>query len=224
MDNAIKRKAEELSCGAFSHRKLSQRIANFVRDRIYYCLDEWNVTPSEVLAKGRGMCAGKALLTVEMHRALKMLSRFNVLKVLGEEEIFSFMVWRLEGAECSDVPQEDKEKVVHSIHSLPPYRDHIVLQVFLDDEWVDVDVARDKELDFGMRVLGIWKERKIISEEGPFDSIDRWLEERMQRRTVLQDRDVFFRVINHQIEKIRLAGKMTLKTGVKIWRDVEIKK
>ena len=68
---------------------------------------------------------------------------------------------------------------------------------------MDFDLARDMDLDHGMKVLGIWKERKVLSEEGTFESLDNWLKERMQRRAVLQGRKLFFQVVNQQIEKIR---------------------
>jgi transglutaminase-like putative cysteine protease len=207
----IKQKAEELAHEAPSHQELLHRIANFVRDEICYCLDEWNVSASEVLRKGRGMCAGKALLAAEMFRTLGMPCRFKVVKMLGEEGLFQFIRQRLEEKECLGISKKDREKVLNSIISLPPDRDHIIVQIFLNFVWIDLDVARDRALDFGMRVLGICRDRKIISEDGPFDSIDRWVEERMQCRTILKDRKVFFQVINQQIEKIRLVGMMALK-------------
>ena len=108
---------------------------------------------------------------------------------------------------------KDRERLVQTILSLPPGRDHIILQVLLDGEWVDFDTARDTALDFGMQVLGIWKKRKTLSEEGTFDSLDQWLKERMQLRTVLQGRELFFRVINQVIERIRMKGNLALKAG-----------
>jgi hypothetical protein len=93
----------------------------------------------------------------------------------------------------------------------------------MDGQWLDLDIARDKELDDGMKVLKIWKERKILSEEGTFDSLDSWLEERMQRLAVPQAREIFFKVINTQIEKVRLVGIMVLKTGARPERKFEIR-
>jgi len=46
----------------------------------------------------------------------------------------------------------------------------------------------------------------VVSEEGVFDSLDQWIEERMRRRTILRDREIFFKVMNEQIERIRSVG------------------
>ena len=70
----------------------------------------------------------------------------------------------------------EQQGVIQSIHSLPPQRDHIIVQVFLDGRWVDLDLARDSDLDYGMRLGGMWRERKVVSEEGPYDSIEEFLE------------------------------------------------
>jgi len=75
----IKEKAKELVRGALSEHELSENINNFVRDSILYCLDEWDVKPIEVLKKGRGMCAGKALLAAELHGAVGISTRFKVM-------------------------------------------------------------------------------------------------------------------------------------------------
>lgn len=184
-------------------REKSERIIQFVRDQILYCLDEWDTKPLDVLKKGRGMCAGKALLAGELHRAVGIPARFKVIKILGEEGLFDFVRSQIEENEIPDLTIEEKKIIIQAILSLPPGRDHIVLQVLLDGEWVDFDVARDPDLDNGMKALGIWKERKILAEERIVESLDHWLKERMRRRAVLQARALFFRVINQQIEKIR---------------------
>ena len=207
MDLAIRQKAETLAYGACSSREISERISNFVRDQIYYSLDEWNVKPIEVLKRKRGMCAGKALLAAELHLAMGIPARFKVLKVLGKEGLFNFIKRQLQEGQFPYLSSEDRERVIQAIFSLPLSRDHIILQVLMDGQWLDLDIARDKELDYGMKVLKIWKERKILSEGGPFDSLDKWLEERMRRRTILQDRKLFFRVVNEQMEKLGMLGR-----------------
>jgi hypothetical protein len=200
------RRRKNLHMGWFSEEGVSENINEFVRDRILYCLDEWDVKPMEVLKKGRGMCAGKALLASELHRAMGISTRFKVIKVLGEGGILDFVMHRLEEGKASFLSLEERERVREAIFSLPPERDHIILQVFLHGQWRDFDIARDRDLDRGMRLLGIRGERKVISEEGVFDSLDRWIEERMRRRTILRDRELVFRVINEQIERIRSVG------------------
>ena len=210
----IKEKAKGLIRGALSEHELSESVNNFVRDSILYCLDEWYVKPIEVLKKGRGMCAGKALLAAELHGAAGISTRFKVMKILGEGGLFDFAMRQLEECEYLYLSLGEKERLKEAILSLPPDRDHIILQVLLDGQWIDFDLARDTELDHGMRLLGIWKERKIVSEEGVFDSLDQWIEERMQRRTVLKNREIFFKVMNEQIERIRSVGITGLKQGL----------
>ncbi len=94
-DYSIKRKAEGLALNATSHREISSHIADFVRDRIPYHLDEWNVSAAEVLQKRRGMCAGKAILADELHRAVGIQDRFKVVKIMGEQGFFDFVLRRL---------------------------------------------------------------------------------------------------------------------------------
>jgi hypothetical protein len=213
MDPFVEKKAEELIKGAQSHREMSERITNFVRDQIHYGLDEWDVVSVEVLRKRQGMCAGKALLAADLHRTVGIAVRFKVIKILGEEGLSDFVKRQLEGGECPDLSSGERDRILDNLLSLPDGRDHIILQVLLDGQWVDLDIARDKELDYGMHVLGIWKETKILSEEGIFDSLDGWLEKRMQRLTIVHDREVFFKVINGFMEKIRSAGRLALKSG-----------
>jgi len=207
----ISNKAKELVYGVVSEDEMCENINDFVRDRILYYLDEWDVKPIEVLKRGRGMCAGKALLASELHRAVGISTRFKVIKVLGEGGIFDFAKHRLEEFKDSSLSLEERERLREAILSLPPERDHIILQVFLHGQWRDFDISRDTGLDRGMRILGIWRERKVVSEEGVFDSLDGWIEERMRRRTILRDREIFFRVMNEEIEKIRLVGIRGLK-------------
>jgi hypothetical protein len=153
------------------------------------------------------MCAGKALLAAELHRAVGIPVRFKVIKILGEEGLFDFVKRQLEEGQYPGLSSEERDRMVDTLLSLPLERDHIVLQVFLEGQWVDRDPARDRNLDDGMRVLGIWKERRIIFEEGIFHSLDKWLEGRMRRRSVLQDRQLFFQVVNKQMEKLRTLGR-----------------
>ena len=207
----ISKKAKELVYGVVSEDEMSENINEFVRDRILYYLDEWDVRPIEVLKKGRGMCAGKALLASELHRAVGISTRFKVIKILGEGGIFNFAMHRLEEFKNPSLSLEERERLREAILKLPPERDHIILQVFLHGQWRDFDISRDTGLDRGMRILGIWGERKVVWEDGVFDSLDGWIEERMRQRTILRDREIFFRVMNEGIEKIRSVGIKGLK-------------
>lgn len=223
MEQDIKGKAQELASGAGSPREISGRIARFVRDSIPYYLDEWDVGAEAVLRKNQGMCAGKALLAAELHRAAGIPARFKVIKILGEEGLFDFVARRMEEGGCPDLRPEDSERVLGSVQSLPPERDHIIVQAFVDGEWLDLDLARDTELDHGVRVVGLWRERRPLAQEGPYDSIDLWLQERMQRRSVLQGREVFFKTINQQMEKVRQAGRVAARAGLQGWTETEVR-
>ena len=191
-----------------------------MRDSIPYYLDEWNVGAEEVLQKGWGMCAGKALLAAELHRAAGIAVRFKVVKIMGEEALFNFAQRWLEEQRLS---AEDKQSLLNSFRSLPPERDHILVQVLVDNQWLDLDLARDEELDQGMRLIGVWKERRVLSQEGPYDSLDGWLEGRLKRRSVIQNRPLFFKIVNQQIEKIRQVGRVAGKAGLVGWTDAQVR-
>jgi hypothetical protein len=203
----LKQKAEELVSGAASPREAVERIVGFVRNDIPYRLDEWDTSPGDVLKKGYGMCAGKALLAAELFRAINIPVRFKVLKISGEEGLFDFIADHPDKDFLSRLGQQDRECVLRSIRSLPPNRDHIIVQVFLDGEWRDLDLARDDMLNRGMRIIGIWRQRHVLDEVGPLSSIDDWLKKRMQSRAVLECRQAFFDFVNRQMDRIRRAGE-----------------
>jgi hypothetical protein len=207
VSDIFRRKAESLVQGAGLLREAIERIAGFVRNDILYRLDEWDTKPEDVLKKGYGMCAGKALLAAELFRAMQIPVRFKVLQISGEEGLFDFIADHPKECFLSQLKRQDRECVLRSIHSLPPQRDHIIVQVFLDGEWTDLDLARDDMLDRGMRFMGIWRQRQVLDEVGPFDSIDEWLKQRMRHRTVLECRQVFFGFVNQQMGRIRRAGE-----------------
>lgn len=220
----VRFKAAELALDADSPQEISRRIALFIRDDIPYFLDEWDVSAEDVLRKWWGMCAGKALLASELYRAVGIPVRFKVIKIMGEEGLFGFVARRLEDMVSLDTSSKELETVLRSILLLPPQRDHIIVQVFLDSDWVDMDLARDSELDYGMRFIGIWRERNIVSEEGPYESIDGWLQERMLRRAVTVGRQALFQVVNQHIEQVRQVGRICRKAGVQALIGSEIKK
>ncbi len=207
VSDIFRRKAEGLVLGAVSPREAVERIAGFVRNDIIYRLDEWDTTPEDVMRKGYGMCAGKALLAAELFRAIQMPVRFKVLQISGEEGLFDFIAAHPDECFLSQLKWQDRECVLRSIRSLPPQRDHIIVQVFLDGEWTDLDLARDDILDRGMHFTETWRQRQVLNEVGPFDSIDEWLKQRMQLRTVLECRQVFFDFVNQQMDRIRRAGE-----------------
>lgn len=93
----------------------------------------------------------------------------------------------------------------------------------MNGQWVDLDLAWDTKLENGVRVIGIWAERNIISEEGPYDSLDGWLEKRLGRRTVIKDRESFFQFVNCQMDKIRHVAELAEKAGVRVWTDAQVK-
>jgi tetratricopeptide (TPR) repeat protein len=191
-----------------------------VRDSIPYYLDEWNVGAEEVLQKGWGMCAGKALLAAEMHQAAGIAARFKVLKIMGEEALFSFAQRWMEAQRLS---AEDKQSLLNSFRSLPPERDHIIVQVLIDNQWQDLDPARDEALDQGMRLIGLWRERRVLSQEGYYGSLDGWLEGRLKRRSVIRNRPLFFQIVNQQMEKMRQVSRVARKAGLSGWTDAQVR-
>jgi len=204
--DVFRRKAEALVSRAGSLREAVERIAGFVRNGILYRLDEWDTSPQDVLKKGYGMCAGKALLAAELFRAIQMPVRFKVLQISGEEGLFDFIADHPDESILSRLNPRDRKCVLHSIRSLPPQRDHIIVQVFLDGEWKDLDLARDDMLDRGMHLVGVWRELQVLGEVCSLNSIDEWLKQRMRLRTVLECRQMFFDFVNQQMDRIRRAG------------------
>lgn len=219
---AIKRKASELAHGTVSDSEISERICQFVREEVPYALEEWNVGADETLHLRQGMCAGKAQLAVTLHRATGIKAQFKVLRIVPEEGLLEFIARRLEETTNSEGSPEQNEKSIRAIRSLPSQRDHIVTQVSLGGQWRDVDVARDPGLDAGMRFMGLWQERRVVSEEGPFDSLNPWIERRMERISVAEDRRRFFDVINEQIEQIRKIGNIVIGAGIRPWTYAEV--
>lgn len=208
MSEAIRGKARELADGIGSDHEISNRICRFVREEVQYALEEWNVGADETLNLRKGMCAGKAQLAVALHRAAGIKARFKVLKIVPGEGLLEFIAKQLEEDVGSEGFSEEKKKVILAIRSLPPQRDHVIIQVCLAGQWKDVDVARDRDLDAGMKLLGLWQKRKVVSEEGPYDSLNPWLERRMKRISVTEDRRRFFEIVNDQIERIRELGRL----------------
>ncbi|MDY6912464.1 MAG: transglutaminase domain-containing protein [Chloroflexota bacterium] len=216
---AIKQKAAELCSGRTSLKETYEHIARFVRDSIPYHLDEWDVSAEEVLLKKKGMCAGKALLAVELYRAAGIPARYKVVRIPGEKGLFDFLLQQLE--EPSRTTENQKE-IAQAIRALPPHRDHIIVQVLLDGIWKELDLARDSHMDRGMHLIGFPKETNVLSEEGPFDCLDEWLEKRMSRRSVTRERDAFFTIVNQQIERIRQIGRTWHQAGFTTWTNAEI--
>ncbi|MDD5094483.1 MAG: transglutaminase domain-containing protein [Dehalococcoidia bacterium] len=224
VSEVIRTQAAQLASDRSSPLQVSETIARFVRDQIPYYLDEWDLSAEDVLKRRRGMCAGKALLAAELHRAVGIPTCFKVIRILGEGGLFDFMAGQLRENPPAEHSAGEIWGVLQSIQSLPPERDHILVQVWLNDRWVDLDLSRDSDLDFGMRLVGIWRERKVLSEEGPYDSLDGWLEQRMLRRAVTSDRRTFFDVANGLMEQIREVGRIGKAAGVRVWTDDEVRK
>ena len=166
------------------------------------------------------MCSGKALLAAELHRAAGITVRFMVVKIMGEEALFAFTQRWLES---QSVSTEDKQSLLNSFRSLPPERDHIIVQVLLDNQWLDLDLARDTDLDQGMSLIGVWRERRVLYREGPYDSLDGWLDARLKRRSVLQNRKLFFKTVNQQMERMRQVGRVARKAGLSGWTDAQVR-
>jgi len=135
VSNIFIRKAEELVSGAVSPREAIERISGFVRNHILYRLDEWDTKPEDVLKKGYGMCAGKALLAAELFCAIQIQVRFKVLQISGEEGLFNSIADHPDECFLSQLKRQDRECVLRSIRSLPPQRNHIIVQVSLDGKW-----------------------------------------------------------------------------------------
>jgi transglutaminase-like putative cysteine protease len=105
-------------------RDLALQAFEHVRDHIVFGLDLWQVSASETLRKGYGMCSNKALLLVAVLRQRGVPARLAWVPMLRE----------------ALAPAVGK-----MIYTLPRALNHVIAEVQLDDEWIPVDLTLDRE-------------------------------------------------------------------------------
>lgn len=193
---AIRAKAAELTRDCGSDKERFQRLFHFVKE-IPYGLEDWDVAASETLAKGWGMCSGKANLLVAMLRSLGIPARYRVYRIRAEVGL-----WRTMARD---------RRVAEGLGEAPEEQDHVDCEVWLG-EWTACDPARDTAMERGMMALGIPLERKLVAEArgaAPYRvlaSVDRWARKRQERRRFREDREGTFSRVNSQLDELRKLG------------------
>jgi len=146
------------------------------------------------------MCIGKSIVAVALHKVLGIPARFKYQKFKFHHPYWEYF--------CS----QDK-KLKSFLNKLPPYRDHIIFQVFLRKKWQDRDITFDKYFEEGLDDLGIYFIDKPL-EEKTFYSLDKWVSLREKRVHIKEDRLEFINRLNAIVSGIRLRGYLREFGGV----------
>jgi len=193
----IRAKATELTEGCRTTRQKFQRLFRFVKE-LPYGLEDWDVTASETLAKGWGMCSGKSNLLVSLLRALGIPARYRVYRIRAEVSL-----WIEVTAESA---------LSQRLGAAPSQQDHVDCEVWLG-KWHPCDPARDTPLERGMKVLGMPLKREIIPDASGhvrytiLADFDDWARQRQRRRMIRQDRVQTFAMANEEFSRIRALGR-----------------
>jgi transglutaminase-like putative cysteine protease len=228
----VRAKAKELTEGCRPARQKFQRLFRFVKE-LPYGLEDWDVTASETLAKGWGMCSGKSNLLVALLRSLGIPARYRVYRIRAEVNLWlevtaeSALSQRL-GAAPSQQDHVDCEVWLGKWHPCDPARDTALergmkaLGMPLKREIIPdasghigytIDPARDTALERGMKVLGMPLKREIIPDASGhvgytiLADFDDWARQRQRRRMIRQDRAQTFALANEQFSRIRALGQ-----------------
>jgi len=193
----IRAKAEKLTEGCRTARQKFRRLFDFVKE-LPYGLEDWDVTASETLAKGWGMCSGKSNLLVALLRSLGIPARYRVYRINAEVSLWTKVTRQSE--------------LARRLGPAPRQQDHVDCQVWLG-KWIACDPARDTPLERGMKALGMPLKREIIPDSSGhigytiLADFDDWARQRQRRRMVRQDRAQTFALANEQFSRIRALGK-----------------
>ena len=193
----IRVKAKELIQGCSSNEDAFQRIFTFVKE-LPYGLDDWDVSASEVLAKGWGMCSGKTNLLVAMLRSVDIPARCRIYRIKGEGSLWSWM--------------SGDENMGQCLGEAPVQQDHVDCEVWID-EWKVCDPSRDTAMEQGLSAFGIPLEREpVLDESGEANYLilayfDDWIRARQAGRRFRQNRVEIFTWVNEQLGKIRELGQ-----------------
>jgi transglutaminase-like putative cysteine protease len=193
----IRTKARELTKDCHTRKQKFQRLFDYVKE-LPYGLEDWDVTASETLAKGWGMCSGKSNLLVALLRSLGIPARYRIYRIRAEVNL-----WIEVTAESA---------LSQRMGAAPSQQDHVDCEVRLG-KWHPCDPARDTPLERGMKALDLPLEREIIPDASGrinytiLANFDNWAKQRQSRRMVRQDRAETFARVNEQFSRIRALGK-----------------
>jgi len=193
----IRAKAKELTEDCHTRNQKFQRLFDYVKE-LPYGLEDWDVTASETLSKGWGMCSGKANLLVALLRSVGIPARYRVYRIRAEVNLW--------------IEVTAERALAQRMGAAPNQQDHVDCQVWLG-KWHPCDPARDTPLERGMKALGLPLEREIIPDASGrihytiLANFDDWAKQRQSRRMVRQDRAETFARVNEQFSRIRARGR-----------------
>jgi len=193
----ISAKAKELTIGCNTKRQKFPRLFGFVKE-LPYGLEDWDVTASETLAKGWGMCSGKSNLLVALLRSVGIPARYRVYRINAEVGLWTKVT--------------DQSELARRLGPAPSQQDHVDCEVWLG-KWVACDPARDTALEHGMVALGMPLKREVIPDASGhagytiLANFDDWARQRQRRRMIRQDRAETFALANEQFSRIRALGQ-----------------
>ena len=191
-------KAEELTQGCTTARQKFHHLFDYVKE-LPYGLEDWDVTASETLAKGWGMCSGKTNLLVAMLRSIGIPSRYRVYQINAEVSLWTKVT--------------DQIELARRLGPAPRQQDHVDCEVWLG-KWITCDPARDTALERGMKALGMPLQREVIPDASGnigytiLSYFDDWARERQRRRMIRKERPETFAMANEQFSQIRSLGKV----------------
>ena len=190
-NSEIKNTALRLVADDLDTSKKAESIHKFAKGLLYR-FDDWNIKASETLMRGWGMCSGKTNLLVAMLRSLQIPARYVIVRCQAEIELYQWLI--------------DQDLELARILG-EPYReaDHICAEVLIEDKWQVLDPARDPALEAGFRSLGIPVEMRPLSRIS-LSSFDAWALSRQGSVRVTKDRQPMLKMMNDQLDRIRLTS------------------
>jgi transglutaminase-like putative cysteine protease len=113
------------SCGS-SDIHSAIRIFDWVRDKVKYGFDFWDVKASETMRKMSGMCANKANLQIAMLRAIGIPAGYGVLRIRKEA---------IRTIANDKIYDKSSDAIIH-----------VYCCVLLNGRWISADATVDREL------------------------------------------------------------------------------
>ncbi|MDI6806630.1 MAG: transglutaminase domain-containing protein [Candidatus Aenigmarchaeota archaeon] len=195
---SVKQKIEEIILGVKDDRGKSRRFLEYCKNDIDFFYGNWDEEMLEVLENGRGMCSGKTITVVGMHRCVGIPARPMLAELPAENRFWELV-------------SKWNPRLAPIIAKLPPTRHHVVLEIYLDGKWELHDTTREPPLEAGMKIYGIPTERDLsqvkITEISDYDE---WIEQRQTGRKVKEGREEFLKGTNNVLQIIRETGELVL--------------
>jgi DNA-binding protein len=146
------------------------QIFDWVRDRIKYSFDFWNIKASETLKKKSGMCANKANLQIAMLRSVGIPAGYMVLRINKDA---------IRAIATDELYEKSSDIIIH-----------VYCCVMLNGNWIGADASVDRDLyDSAYIYIPGWDhvewngrdhihlpDNYIVDVSGPFASIDEYMD------------------------------------------------